>query len=414
MKRLCRAFLADRGGAVALIFALCAIALIEIAGAAVDVASIYRAQVALNRRADAASLAAVSSKSAGYNAAAAMSSDGEVVVGETSANSWFNAEQPSGYSVTSLSASVMKSGLSVNATVSYTANVPLTFLSLVGLPSVDLSGSASATNQLPAYIDFYLLLDNSPSMGVAATPADIATMVANTPDQCAFACHDLSNANSYYALAHKLGVTTRIDVLRQATQQLMVTADAAEIVPSQFRFEVSTFNINTQLISSLTDDLSKVKQDSSGIDLMSVPYQNWNNDQDTNLKTAIQGANSEITSPGSGSSPSNPQKVLFLVTDGVADYAKGSNRIIETIDPTICTGLKSRGVKIAILYTTYLPLPTNPYYNAHVAPWVGTISPKLQACATPGYFFEVSPSQGISDAMSALFLKIAQGARITS
>jgi hypothetical protein len=45
---------------------------------------------------------------------------------------------------------------------------------------------------MPLYIDFYLLLDNSPSMGVGATPADVAKMVNNTPDACAFACHDTS------------------------------------------------------------------------------------------------------------------------------------------------------------------------------------------------------------------------------
>jgi hypothetical protein len=54
-------------------------------------------------------------------------------------------------------------------------------------------------------------------MGVAATPADVAKMVANTPDQCAFACHDLSTApNDYYSKAKSLGVTMRIDVLRTA------------------------------------------------------------------------------------------------------------------------------------------------------------------------------------------------------
>jgi len=42
--------------------------------------------------------------------------------------------------------------------------------------------------------------------------------VANTPDQCAFACHDLSaSPNDYYGLAKKLGVQMRIDVMRQAT-----------------------------------------------------------------------------------------------------------------------------------------------------------------------------------------------------
>ena len=61
-------------------------------------------------------------------------------------------------------------------------------------------------------------------MGVGATTSDITTMVNNTADKCAFACHDKSDPNNYYNLAKTLGVTTRIDVLRTATQQLMDTA----------------------------------------------------------------------------------------------------------------------------------------------------------------------------------------------
>jgi hypothetical protein len=37
----------------------------------------------------------------------------------------------------------------------------------------------------------------------------------------------------------------------------------------------------------------------------------------------------------------------------------------------------------------------------------------MQSCASPGLYFEVSPSQGISDAMNALFKKALSEARIT-
>ena len=67
-------------------------------------------------------------------------------------------------------------------------------------------------------------------------------MVANTPDQCAFACHDLSaSPNDYYGLAKKLGVQMRIDVMRQATQKLMDTATTEATVSSQFRMAIYTF-----------------------------------------------------------------------------------------------------------------------------------------------------------------------------
>ena len=67
-------------------------------------------------------------------------------------------------------------------------------------------------------------------------------MVANTSDKCAFACHDLNNSNNYYyKLAKTLGVTTRIDVLRTATQQLMDTAAATQTYTSQFRMAIYDF-----------------------------------------------------------------------------------------------------------------------------------------------------------------------------
>jgi hypothetical protein len=73
-----------------------------------------------------------------------------------------------------------------------------TFLNVIGKASMTVTGTSTATTTMPLYIDFYLLLDNSPSMGVGATPADVSKMVNNTSDQCAFACHDLNNNNNYY------------------------------------------------------------------------------------------------------------------------------------------------------------------------------------------------------------------------
>jgi hypothetical protein len=37
----------------------------------------------------------------------------------------------------------------------------------------------------------------------------------------------------------------------------------------------------------------------------------------------------------------------------------------------------------------------------------------MQSCASSGYYFEVGPNQGISDAMNALFKKAVSQARLT-
>jgi hypothetical protein len=38
----------------------------------------------------------------------------------------------------------------------------------------------------------------------------------------------------------------------------------------------------------------------------------------------------------------------------------------------------------------------------------------MKACASPGLFFEVTPTQGIGDAMNALFLQAVATARLTN
>src|SRR6185295_2458173 len=172
-----------------------------------------------------------------------MNGDGPIAAASTEATNLFNAEITGGkgYTLSSITADVAKTGTSIASTVKFTAQVPMSFMGLFGVSSVTIGGSSTAANNMPLFIDFYLLLDNTPSMGVGATTADITTMVNSTADKCAFACHDKSDSNNYYNLAKALGVTTRIDVLRTATQQLMDTATATAAYSNQFRMAIYTF-----------------------------------------------------------------------------------------------------------------------------------------------------------------------------
>ena len=151
------------------------------------------------------------------------------------------------------------------------------------------------------------MLDNSPSMGVGATPADVTRMVNNTSDQCAFACHDLNDPHKYYDLAKSLGVTTRIDVLRSATQQLMDTASATQTYSSQFRMAIYDFGASAgsaglRALFSLSSSLSSAKTAAGNIDLMTVNGQNQNGDQDTQFTNIFPAINSAISAPGAGTS----------------------------------------------------------------------------------------------------------------
>lgn len=429
----------DRRGAVAPMFALLIVPLIAAIGASVDYSMASKVRSQLLAAADAASVGSVAKTSAALAAAATMSSDGAIPAGVTDATKIFNAQISSqaGYSLSGVTATVTKTGSTVTSTVAFTAQVPMHFMGLFGVKTMPISGTSTAANNLPIFIDFHLLLDNTPSMGVAATPADVTTMVNNTPDQCAFACHDTSNPNDYYSLAKKLGVTMRIDVLRTATQQLMDTAKATEVFSNQFRMAIHTFgasakNAGMTTIQSLTSNLTTAKTAAAAIDLMTVPYQNYASDTDTDFGDVLTDMNKAITTPGSGTTASSPQKYLFFVSDGVADRVNGSPgcsqpvsngsdpqtgknyvRCQEPLDVSFCTTLKNRGIKIAVLYTTYLPLPTNGWYMSWIAPFSSQIGANMQACASPGLYFEVSPTQGISEAMNVLFQKAVAQARLT-
>lgn len=154
---------------------------------------------------------------------------------------------------------------------------------------------------------------------------------------------------------------------------------------------------------------------------MSIPYQGYNNDQQTDFDRALVQIGDKVGSSGTGASSANPDKVIFFVSDGVGDSYKPSSctkkltggRCQEPIDIKDCTKLKEKGFRIAVLYTTYLPLPTNDWYNSWIKPFQAEIGSRMQSCASPGLYFEVSPSQGISDAMTVLFKKAITSPRLT-
>ena len=426
-----RQFCGAKRGNVMLTFALTLVPLMGAVGAAVDYSRANNFRSQLQAAADAAAVGSVAKSSPAMAAAGSMSSDGAIPAGVTDALKIFNAQligKTAWFTNLTSSATVAKTNGTVTSVVNFSANVPTTVMGVFGKNNVTVTGTAKAATGMATYIDFYLLLDNTPSMGVGATTADINTMVNNTSDKCAFACHDLSaSPNDYYSKAKSLGVTMRIDVLRTATQQLMDTAKATENFANQFRMAIFTFgtsctNTGFSTVQTLTSNLTTAKTAAGNIDLMTIPYQGYNNDQCTNFDDVLSDVNSAIPAPGTGTTAASPQKYLFFVSDGVADANNptscskpltGGTRCQEPIDTASCTTIKNRGIKIAVLYTTYLPLPTNAWYNSWIAPFQSEIPTKMQSCASPGLYFEVSPSQGISDAMNALFKKAVSQAHLT-
>ena len=425
-----------------MIVALCLPVIALIVGGAVDFSRMLQLRMQMQDAVDLASVGSIAVNSPAFNQGLTASNGAVITQGEIDAKRMFGSSMPStntDLANLQVNANVTKANNRMSAVVTATADYNPYILDLIGFTDLPIEVSSTSQATFPPFIDFYLLLDNSPSMGVGATTPDINAMVKATASNgsdpsCAFACHEDDKPGSdYYALAKSLGVTTRIDVVRQATKDLMQTAKTTETLNNQFRMAIYDFGLSANTIdpqtpdaykiSDLTGDLVTSAANASAIDLMTIPAQNYNSDRQTNLGSMMKSMNGIIPANGDGSGPTSPQKVLFMVSDGANDsydcaYSNGSTcRRITPIDPADCDALKSRGVRIAVLYTTYLPLPTNAFYNQYLAKYVddpSQLASQMQACASPGLYFEVSPDQGISDAMSALFTKVVSVVKIDS
>src|SRR5437879_1359046 len=156
----------------------------------------------LQTAADAASIAALSQKSPGFIAASVMTGNGSVTDGVDDANNVFDAKMNgiTGYQNLVRSSTVTKTGIRLAASVTFTADVPVSFLGVIGIRQLTVTGASSSAATLPPYLDFYLTLDVSGSMGLPSTPAEQTRLGKINPDNwvqyrtasgvsCTLACH---------------------------------------------------------------------------------------------------------------------------------------------------------------------------------------------------------------------------------
>jgi Flp pilus assembly protein TadG len=411
--RFCRA----NQGSVAIVIALALVPLLGLMGAALDYARAGKVRTKLTGLADAAALAAVSKNALGTTAAQA----------KTTALNEFNTQLASlaGFTLGNVAATVTDTSNNRTAIVTYTAKVPTTLLGVLGINNITVGTTSTAQASLPIYTDFYLLLDGSPSMGIGATPTDIAKIAA-VNNGCGFACHSpAATPANYpgYVQPNVPGATLRIDVLKSAAQQVISAAQSNQAVANQFRVGLYTF-VGT--VSTLTDLTTNLAQAQAATNTIALPT----TDVGTQIGDSVNWLGvHKVTSSGNGTSGS-PVKFVFLITDGVedwgSDYTPGpydnlanprgywqGQPCCGAILPAACNAIKNKGVTLAVLYTTYDPLNA-PLYTQLVQPYANNIAPALQACASPGFFFQADYSSEILTAVQAMFAQaIAQSARLS-
>lgn len=423
----------DRSGQVAYLFALLVVPMLCASGAALDYSRARALQVRLDAALDAAVLSVASRKSNSFDEAEVKR------VLSRQFRAYVDA-LPKGTRLApgdvGFDAQVLATAKGPEIRASYTALVDTTLTRLMKFDAMQLSGSAAASRNYAAYIDFHLLLDNSPSMGLAATDAEIQRLIALTASQpadhrrsCAFACHEKVMAGGVavgddlsdnYYVAKRNNVKLRIDNLREATQQLVDTAKKDEKLDNQYRMAIYTFSDVFQKLAPLSDNLDQVKIDAGNI---ALAYTAASFSQTSYIR-ALPKIAAEIPDGGDGRTAASANRFLFFVTDGMQDaptdgkllgkydMAVDAQRFIGAIDPKLCQSIKARGIRIGVIYTKYLPLPMNDFYNKYSAPFEKAVPDNLQACASDDLFFTVSTNEDIGVAMKALFKKSVSAVRL--
>lgn len=393
-----------RAGAVAIITAIAAPALVTIVGFACDYGYASYINQRLARATDSGTLGSISQTAAttagGYTQTAAMQTIGVNI---------FNAniaDLPSTGVNFNLSVAADGTG-GVVATGTYSYNVPTFFGGLLGLKNIPVGGTAKTSARPTVYINYYILIDNSQSMGIAATQADMNTLYnlvatwknAGSNDVgCVFACHIKQKMGNGYQpktnedLAHNLTmyygppITLRIDSAVTAVSSIVASAAQIAATTQNVKFGLYTIGIdpNTGLRVapvkypapqsgsspdfSVSSDYASVQKATALIALGDTI--NTQNRGDTDFQnefsdfiSAFKNGNklglggSSTVSPlvqGSGASATSPLNYIFLVTDGLSDTVGPCTLYYVCTSPisaSDCSPLKAVA-NVGVIYTT--------------------------------------------------------------
>jgi len=437
LKRLFR--LGPNGrGSIAIIAAMCAPLLVAAAGFAVDFSYASYINQRLAEAADAAVLTAISQSAAtsvgGYSQTTALQTYGQNVFQGNIAN------LPVAVTPT-LTVTDNNTG-GVVATLSYTSNVPTFFGGIVGIPYLTVSDTVSATANPTVYINYYIIVDISQSMGIGSTATDMQnlynrTMAANNSTDgepgCVFGCHVPLSGQSLSTeyLAHNVNpkITLRVDAAVSAIQTIAAAAQASAGSEQNIKLGLYTMSqdptassppfINT--VAPLSSNYTAISAAAANIDLGN---NNSGGIGDSNFPSQLSVFNSLILAAnGTGATAASPLNYVFIITDGVEDtYSSGctDTHCTSVFDSSQCTPLKTKAT-VGVIYTTYLPIyyangtsgTQDAAYAALVNPFAANIAPALQACASsPTYYYEASDGPAITTGMNALFASSEQAARL--
>jgi Flp pilus assembly protein TadG len=233
-------------------------------------------------------------------------------------------------------------------------------------------------------------------------------------------------------------IQLRADAVGYAVNALLQQAQSTEQttgITNQFRVGLYPFIVNLYSYVALTSNLTG-SITTSAANLASLLDTGVNSNLGsggTHFENALPSMNSLIRSVGTGTSSSNTLPYVFLVTDGSQDcqVQSGGNwsnggggcspyqNSATTIDTTLCTTRKNRGITIAVLYIPYQPIQ-NPNTNfasdedGYANSNIPNIPGKLQTCASPNFYYTANSPADITNALVTMFEQAVNTAHITN
>lgn len=386
----------------------------------------------LRRAADSAALAAVA-KSAMLNN---VSDSEQFAHSQTIAENYFRAN-PVIHDVTigSLATNITRLNGELRATISYNATVPMIFGNLFGRSNTSIADVASAAASTPKYIDIYILVDSSTSMGIGAADADQNIMIATVG--CTFACH----ASGTHTTARAAGATLRFDVIRSAISNILAQAGTLNS-DTHVRVGLYSFATNFKTEIDLTSDLAAVSTANAAMEL--AQYSSG-----TNVFEALKQLETKLGASGDGSSSAAPLTFVILATDGTGNASDNTdpaspdagnwihsplfvasdpngvpdpgqpNMHLTGLDPAWCDPIKATGAQMMTLETEYVisPLEAGELRFDYIQNTLASsLKTNMAACATkPSYNISANSPDEINTAMDTLFKQAVSGApRLTN
>jgi Flp pilus assembly protein TadG/uncharacterized protein YegL len=402
-----RSFVRDRRANIAITFALALVVILAFVGVAVDYSMANKQRTKLQEALDSALLAG---SVAGKQALDQGSDNNAAISAANDAATAFFASNTSGLGG-QLSATYKISGLTLSGTGTASTTINTAFTKIIGFPNLDLSVSSGASSATQPYLHLYLLIDISASMLLPSTPAGITQM--NNGTGCSLACHDATDGSDSYSYARNNGIQLRYQVVNRGIQNLLTYLNSNPAYKTYVKIGLwsfdSSLNQLAPLSASFTNVANKFPEPALASDDAAAA---------TPFDDLIGGFVTTVGTAGDGSSPSSPQKMVIIATDGVNDPTRAwtSDTALQSqvrvFNTSFCTTFKKNGVTLAIINTPYYPMTWDWGYNATLgqpgslggATRVDDIPIALSACAG-GNFVQASDPATIESAFTRLFAK---------